>query len=95
MKWTQKNGSQASIFSWKVFYFDKHSIDIIPAGTEQEQTRYCFNIYDLNDDGFITKEEMMTMMKNCMVKSGSQEEESEEGVKVNILDMWLIFSLIW
>lgn len=26
-------------------------------GTEEEQTQYCFKIYDINDDGFITKED--------------------------------------
>ena len=25
-------------------------------GTEEEQTQYCFKIYDINDDGFITKQ---------------------------------------
>ena len=51
-------------------------------GTEFEQTRYCFDIYDLNDDGYISREEMMTMMKTCMVKIGNQEEDGEDGVKV-------------
>ena len=64
-------------------YLANPSATCIRTGTECEQTRYCFDIYDLNDDGFISKEEMMTMMKNCMVKSGTQEEESDEGVKVD------------
>ena len=48
----------------------------------EEQIKFCFDIYDLNDDGFISKEEMMTMMKTCMVKTGRGEEEGDEGVKV-------------
>jgi Ca2+-binding EF-hand superfamily protein len=28
-----------------------------------EQTRYCFDIYDLNSDGYISREEMLTMLK--------------------------------
>ena len=36
-------------------------------GNEEEWTQFCFNIYDLNEDGYITKEEIMTMMKNCFV----------------------------
>ena len=50
----------------------------------EEQTKYCFDVYDLNDDGFITREEMMTMMKSCMVKTGrtEREEDGDEGVKV-------------
>ena len=53
-------------------------------GTEEEQTQYCFKIYDINDDGFITKEEMLTLMKDCMVRQGATEEEGDgdEGVKV-------------
>ena len=52
-------------------------------GTVEEQTKYCFDIYDLNEDGFISKEEIMTMMKSCTVKSGRTEEDGEEGVKVS------------
>ena len=37
-------------------------------GTEEEQTEYCFKIYDINSDGFITREEMMTLMKSCLVR---------------------------
>ena len=55
------------------------------SGSIAEQTQYCFEIYDLNDDGFISKEEMLTMMKNCMVKSSTQEEDGEDGVKVKML----------
>ena len=44
-------------------------------GTEEEQTQYCFKIYDINDDGFITKEEMLTLMKDCMVSQGVNEED--------------------
>ena len=32
------------------------------AGTEEEQTEFCFKVYDLNEDGFISREEMLTMM---------------------------------
>ena len=61
-------------------------------GTVEEQTKYCFDIYDLNEDGFISKEEMMTMMKSCMVKSGRTEDDGDEGVKVfNRYQLSLIF----
>jgi Ca2+-binding EF-hand superfamily protein len=57
-------------------------------GTEEEQTQYCFKIYDINDDGFITKEEMLTLMKDCMVSQGVTEEDGDgdEGVKVTNQD---------
>ena len=66
-----------------------------------EQMIYCFTIYDLNDDGFISKEEMLTMMKTCLVKQGGNEDDGEEGVKVTmevksyrITDVFVIQDLI-
>ena len=58
--------------------------EVFLKGSEDEQTRYCFKIYDINGDGFITKEEMLTLMKDCMVRHGAVEEEGDgdEGVKV-------------
>ena len=40
----------------------------------------CFGIYDLNDDGYISREEMFQMLKNTMVKQPS-EEDPDEGIK--------------
>ena len=40
----------------------------ITQGTEEEQMEYCFKIYDINNDGYITREEMMTLMKNCLIR---------------------------
>ena len=48
----------------------------------QQRTRYCLNVYDLNEDKYISKEEMLTLIKNWMVKSGNKEEDGEEKVKV-------------
>lgn len=28
-----------------------------------EQINFCFNVYDLNGDGYITKDEMFQLMK--------------------------------
>ena len=28
--------------------------------------QYCFDIYDLNGDGFITREEMLNMLKTAL-----------------------------
>ena len=55
-------------------------------GTEEEQTQYCFKIYDINGDGHITKEEMLTLMKDCLVKERGNEDEGDgdESVKVTI-----------
>ena len=40
----------------------------------------CFGIYDLNDDGFISREEMFQMLKNTMIKQPT-EEDPDEGIK--------------
>ena len=50
-------------------------------GTEDEQIQFCFYIYDLNEDGYISKEEIMTMLKNCIVVSLENKEEEGDGVR--------------
>ena len=50
--------------------FSQHSFPSIFVGSVSEQMNYCFTVYDLNDDGYISKEEMITMMKTCLVKQG-------------------------
>ena len=50
-------------------------------GTEEEHIRYCFDIYDLNGDGFISREEMLTMLKNSLGRQG-MDEDPDDGVKV-------------
>ena len=43
-----------------------------------EQVRYCFQIYDLNEDGYISREEMLTMMGACLSKVKSNQDDTEE-----------------
>ena len=57
------------------------------SGTIDEQIEYCFSIYDLNADGFISREEMLTMLKTCLVRQGL-EEDGDEGVK-DLIEMTL------
>ncbi len=40
----------------------------------------CFGVYDLNDDGYISREEMFQMLKNTMPKQLT-EEDPDEGIK--------------
>ena len=40
----------------------------------------CFGIYDLNSDGYISREEMFQMLKSTMVKQQT-EEDPDEGIK--------------
>merc|ERR1712080_338455 len=35
-------------------------LNIFLKGSEDEQIKYCFTIYDLNGDGYISREEMLT-----------------------------------
>lgn len=49
-------------------------------GTPSERAAFCFRVYDLNTDGFITKDEMFTLLRNCLIKQ-PQDEDPDEGVK--------------
>jgi Ca2+-binding EF-hand superfamily protein len=40
----------------------------------------CFDVYDLNSDGYISREEMFHMLKNSLVKPTS-DEDPDEGIK--------------
>ncbi|XP_068729141.1 calaxin-like isoform X1 [Montipora capricornis] len=49
-------------------------------GTFKEQIDFCFKVYDLNGNGYITREAVQHMLKDCMVKSPT-EEDADENVK--------------
>lgn len=55
-------------------------LNVLLKGTTEEQTAYSFSIYDLNHDGFISKEEMLNLLKTALFSSGV-EEEADEGIK--------------
>ncbi|KAL6077513.1 hypothetical protein STEG23_006711, partial [Scotinomys teguina] len=38
-------------------------LSILLRGTVQEKLNWAFNLYDINKDGYITKEEMLDIMK--------------------------------
>ncbi|KAM4794478.1 calaxin isoform 2-T2 [Cyanocitta cristata] len=42
--------------------------------------RDCFQVYDLNGDGYISREEMFQMLKNSLLIQ-SADEEPDEGIK--------------
>ena len=52
-------------------------------GTDEELVRFCFDTYDLNDDGYISREEMLLLLKDCMYKNSREtnEEDGDDGVK--------------
>ncbi|BES92260.1 EFh [Nesidiocoris tenuis] len=49
-------------------------------GTLEERIVFAFNVYDLNADGYIVREEIFTLLRNSLVKQ-PQDEDPEEGVK--------------
>lgn len=55
-------------------------LSVFLRGTLAERAAFCFRLYDLNSDGFITKDEMFTLMKNCLIKQ-PQDEDPDESVK--------------
>nr|KAG5705166.1 hypothetical protein BaRGS_030883 [Batillaria attramentaria] len=49
-------------------------------GELEDKMKYTFQVYDLNSDGFISREEMFHLLKATLVKQ-STEEDPDEGVK--------------
>ncbi|XP_060524809.1 calaxin [Cylas formicarius] len=72
--WDTSNCGVVSLESWF------HGMSLFLKGNVLKQTQYCFNVYDLNGDGFITKDEMFQLLRNCLIKL-PQEEDPEESVK--------------
>ncbi|KAM7036929.1 calaxin [Melospiza melodia melodia] len=46
-------------------------------GTLEEKMKYCFAIYDLNGDGYISKKEMFEMLKHSLLIQPGDEEPDE------------------
>lgn len=40
----------------------------------------CFAVYDLNSDGYISREEMLQMLNDSMIREPT-EEDPDEGIK--------------
>lgn len=49
-------------------------------GDLDEKIKFCFDVYDLNGDGHISREEMFTLLKSSIVKQTS-DEDPDEGVR--------------
>ncbi|KAM6202305.1 calaxin-like [Rhynchocyon petersi] len=74
------------------FAFDKDNDNCINAnewvkglsvflrGTFEEKLKFCFEVYYLNGDGYISREGVFEMLKNSLHQQ-SFEEKTEEGVK--------------
>ncbi|NP_001089695.1 EF-hand calcium-binding domain-containing protein 1 [Xenopus laevis] len=68
------NDSFISVTEWV------EGLSVFLHGTLEEKIKYCFGVYDLNGDGYISREEMFHMLKNSLLKQPS-EEDPDEGVK--------------
>ncbi|NWS18068.1 EFCB1 protein, partial [Pachyramphus minor] len=53
---------------------------ILLRGTLEEKMKYCFAVYDLNGDGYISREEMFQMLKDTLIKQPA-EEDPDEAIK--------------
>ncbi|XP_053570018.1 calaxin isoform X1 [Bombina bombina] len=68
------NDSFISVSEWI------EGLSIFLRGTLDERIKYCFGVYDLNGDGYISREEMFHMLKNSLLKQPT-EEDPDEGIK--------------
>ncbi|NXS48909.1 EFCB1 protein, partial [Balaeniceps rex] len=68
------NDSCISVVEWV------EGLSVFLRGTLEERIKYCFEVYDLNGDGYISREEMFQMLKNSLLKQPS-EEDPDEGIK--------------
>ena len=69
-----------------------HQLLILPHCCVVFVSADCFSIYDLNDDGYISREEMFQMLKTTMVRQPS-EEDPDEGIKDLVETM--IKRMVW
>ncbi|NXF03032.1 EFCB1 protein, partial [Smithornis capensis] len=53
---------------------------VLLRGTLDEKIKHCFMVYDLNGDGYISREEMFQMLKNSLLKQPA-DEDPDEGIK--------------
>ncbi|KAK3108460.1 hypothetical protein FSP39_008310 [Pinctada imbricata] len=52
-------------------------LSIMLHGTYEEKCNFCFVAYDLNSDGWISREEMFQLLKNSILKQVSEEDQDE------------------
>ncbi|XP_060914770.1 calaxin isoform X4 [Labrus mixtus] len=55
-------------------------LSVFLRGSLEEKIKYCFQVYDLNGDNYISKEEMFQLLKNSLNRQPT-EEDPDEGIK--------------
>ncbi|XP_024902575.1 EF-hand calcium-binding domain-containing protein 1-like [Pteropus alecto] len=61
-------------------------LSVFLRGTFEEKLKFCFEVYYLNGDGYISREEIFDMLKNSLYQQSS--EETDEGIK-ELVDLTL------
>ena len=57
------------------FSFDQINLSLF--SSLEEKIKYCFTCYDLNGDGYISREEMIHLMKHAIVKQVQKKKNKE------------------
>ncbi|XP_061678255.1 calaxin-like isoform X1 [Syngnathoides biaculeatus] len=85
------SGRPSAFFSPVFRTFDKDNDSFVSAkewveglcvflrGTLDEKIKFCFHVYDLTGDEYISREEMLLMVRNCLRLHG--EEDPYDGIK--------------
>ncbi|CAM4631817.1 hypothetical protein PO909_004935 [Leuciscus waleckii] len=68
------NDTYVSVKEWV------EGLSVFLRGTLDEKIKFCFDVYDLNGDGYISREEMFQMLKDSLVRQPT-EEDPDEGIK--------------
>lgn len=55
-------------------------LSVLLRGTLDEKMKYCFTVYDLNSDGYISRDEMFHLLRNSLTRQPN-EEDPDEGIK--------------
>ncbi|XP_074048915.1 calaxin-like isoform X1 [Macrotis lagotis] len=68
------NDSQINTTEWV------EGLSIFLRGTFEEKVKYCYQVYYLNGEGYISQEVMFDLLKNSLLRH-TVEEDPEEGIK--------------
>ncbi|XP_076682792.1 calaxin-like [Andrena cerasifolii] len=69
--WDRENEGILRLEPWVM------GLDLYLRGSLRERIEFCFKVYDLNNDGFITKDEIFALFKNCLMKQPGEEDPDE------------------
>jgi len=56
-------------------------LSIFIRGSFQQRLEFVWTVYDANEDGILSREEMYNLMQECLVKTKADDNDTEEAVK--------------